>query len=167
MLSDLTVNCWLGLHPLQKDGSRVRQISAPRIHCGAFSCSFTRWAPTGLGELTCFTECFVDCVWPDVPLCGFPKQCGREGTPSCTWNFSQEAWCCTTLLWTNRLLCCSQRARLLSRLKAKRQLSQDNYWYFPSSIRYMPMTASLNDTGFSFWDIFQEKRPIIDLLQTL
>ena len=98
MLSDLSTNCWLRLHALQKDRSCVRWISASRIHCGAFSCSFTRWALIGLRELICFTACFVDCIWPDVPLCGFPKQCGREGTPSCTWNFSQEAWCCTVFL---------------------------------------------------------------------
>ena len=95
ILSDFSMNGWLGLHSSQRDRSRVRQISASRIHCGALSCSLTRWGPTGLRELVCFTACFVDCIWPDVPLCGFPKQCGREGTPLCSWNFSQEAWCCT------------------------------------------------------------------------
>lgn len=95
VLSDFSANRWLRLHSLQKDRSCGRQISASRIHRGALSCSFTRWGPTGLRELICFTACFVDCIWPDVPLCGLPKQCGREGTPSYTWNSSKEAWCCT------------------------------------------------------------------------
>lgn len=96
VLPDFSVNRWLPLHSLQKDKSRGRQSSASRIHWGALSCSFTRWGSTGLRELICFSACFVDCIWPDVPLCGLPRQCGREGTPSCTWNSSQEAWCFTT-----------------------------------------------------------------------
>lgn len=88
-------SCWLGLQSLQKDGSHVRRISASRIHYRVLSCSFTRWAFIGLRELICFTACFLDCILPDVSLCGFPKRCGREGTHWCVWNLSQEAWCCT------------------------------------------------------------------------
>lgn len=90
MLSDLSVNCWLGYTLCRKMGPRVRWISASRIHCGPLSCSFTRWAPIDLRKLICFTACFVDCIWPDVSLCGFSTQCGREGRASCQWNFSQE-----------------------------------------------------------------------------
>ena len=90
MWSDLSVNYWLGLCSFQKDESWVRWISASRIHHGALPCLFTRWAPIGLRGLICFTACFVDCIWPDVPLCEFPKRCGREGTPWCQWNCSQK-----------------------------------------------------------------------------
>ena len=90
MLSDLSMNCWLGLCSFQKDESWVRWISASRIHRGVLPCWFTRCPPIGFRELICFTACFVDCIWPDVPLCEFPKQCGREGTPSCQWNLSQK-----------------------------------------------------------------------------
>ena len=110
-----------------------------RIHRGALSCSFTRWGPTGLRELICFTACFVDCIWPDVPLCGLPKQCGSEGTPSYTWNSSQEAWCCTAFAL-------DQPPPWLSGSKTVFQTEGSDLFLRPllrSSIRYKPMTASL------------------------
>lgn len=81
VLSDFSVNRWLPLHSLQKDKSRGRQSSASRIHWGALSCSFTRWGSTGLRELICFSACFVDCIWPDVPLCGLPNNVGGKEHP--------------------------------------------------------------------------------------
>ena len=70
MLPGLRVNYRLGIYSSWKDGSHVRQLPASRIHCGALSFSFTRWAPPSLRELICFT---VDCIWPDVSLCGLLK----------------------------------------------------------------------------------------------